>query len=74
MRNRLDNSGRTDALWGATVIELRSDLRRELADVQACMPDYLADAARRARSPKPVTGIATDGATFIGYQLVGHAR
>jgi hypothetical protein len=34
------------------------------------MPDYLADAARRTHSPRPVTGIATDGATFIGYQLV----
>jgi hypothetical protein len=33
------------------------------------MPDYLADAARRSRSSRPVTGIATDGATFIGYQL-----
>src|SRR5258708_6286637 len=52
------------------LIELKSDLRRELSDVQARMPDYLADAARRTSSPRPVTGIATDGATFIGYQLV----
>jgi hypothetical protein len=66
----LDNRGRIDTMWGATVIELKSDLRRELPDVQARMPDYLADAARRASSPRPVTGIATDGATFIGYQLV----
>ena len=67
----LDNSGRIDTMWGATVIELKSDLRREQADVEARMPDYLADAARRSRSKRPVTGIATDGATFIGYQLVG---
>jgi len=60
-------------MWGATVIELKSDLRRELADVQARMPDYLADAARRTHSPRPVTGIATDGATFIGYQLIDGA-
>ena len=66
----LDNRGRIDTMWGATVIELKSDLRRELPDVQARMPDYLADAARRTHSPRPVTGIATDGATFIGYQLV----
>ncbi len=66
----LDNTGRIDTMWGATVIELKTDLRRELADVQARMPDYLADAARRSRSPRSVTGIATDGATFIGYQLV----
>ncbi len=69
----LDNSGRIDTMWGATVIELKTDLRREQADVEARMPDYLADAARRSRSKRPVTGIATDGATFIGYQLVDGA-
>ncbi len=65
----LDRTGRIDALWGATVIELKSDLRREQRDVLARMPDYLADAAARSRSPRPVTGIATDGATFIAYAL-----
>ncbi len=65
----LDGSGRIDTLWGATVIELKSDLRRELDDVLARMPDYLADAASRSRSPRPITGIATDGATFIAYEL-----
>ncbi len=69
----LDNRGRIDTMWGATVIELKSDLRRELPSVLARMPDYLADAARRTRGPRPVTGIATDGATFIGYQLAGGA-
>jgi hypothetical protein len=69
----LDKSGRIDTMWGATVIELKTDLRREQADVEARMPDYLADAARRSSSKRPVTGIATDGATFIGYQLVGGA-
>ncbi len=65
----LDGSGRIDTLWGATVIELKSDLRRELPDVLARLPDYLADAAARSRSPRPVTGLATDGATFIAYAL-----
>jgi SAM-dependent methyltransferase len=65
----LDGSGRIDTLWGATVIELKSDLRRELPDVLARLPDYLADAAARSRSPRPVTGLATDGATFIAYVL-----
>ena len=65
----LDNTGRIDTMWGATVIELKTDLRRELPDVLARMPAYLADAARRSRNPRPVTGIATDGATFIAYQL-----
>ncbi|WP_428488525.1 N-6 DNA methylase, partial [Rhodopila sp.] len=62
-------SGRIDTMWGATVIELKSDLRRELDDVRARLPAYLADAASRSRSPRPVTGLATDGATFIAYAL-----
>jgi SAM-dependent methyltransferase len=65
----LDRTGRIDTMWGAAVIEFKSDLRRELADVLARMGDYLADAARRSSSPRPATGIATDGVTFIGYQL-----
>ena len=64
----LDNSGRIDTLWGATVIELKSDLRRELDDVLARMPAYLAAAAARSRSTRPVTGLATDGATFIAQR------
>ena len=67
----LDGSGRIDTLWGATVIELKSDLRRELPDVLARLPDYLRDAQARSRSPRPVTGLATDGATFIAYTLNG---
>jgi hypothetical protein len=65
----LDGRGRIDTMWGATVIELKSDLRRELGDVLARLPVYLADAASRSRSPRPVTGLATDGATFIAYAL-----
>ena len=68
-RYLLDNSGRIDTMWGATVIELKSDLRRELDDVLARLPAYLADAASRSRTARPVTGIATDGATFIAYAL-----
>jgi N-6 DNA Methylase len=65
----LDGRGRIDTMWGAIVIELKSDLRRELDDVLARLPVYLADAASRSRSPRPVTGLATDGATFIAYAL-----
>jgi hypothetical protein len=63
----LDGTGRIDTLWGAAVIELKSNLDREIGDVLARMPDYLSDAAARSPSPRPVTGIATDGATFIAY-------
>jgi len=65
----LDGSGRIDTMWGATVIELKSDLRKELDDVLARLPVYLADAAARSRSPRSVTGLATDGTTFIAYAL-----
>jgi hypothetical protein len=65
----VDRTGRIDTMWGATVIELKSDLRRERGDVLARLPDYLVDAAARSPSPRPVTGIATDGATFIAYVL-----
>ncbi|MFN5082428.1 MAG: hypothetical protein ACK5WW_03455 [Brevundimonas sp.] len=47
-RYLVDNSGRIDVAWGATVIELRSDLLREERDVVARMPDDLAPAALRA--------------------------
>ena len=67
----LDNSGRIDTLWGATVIEIKSDLRSEIGAVHARMPDYLRDAAERSRSTRPATGLATDGATFIAYTLRG---
>ena len=46
----LDGRGRIDTLWGATVIELKSHLGREEADVLARMPDYLRDA--EARHPR----------------------
>jgi methylase of polypeptide subunit release factors len=65
----LDSTGRIDTMWGSTLIELKSDLRRELGDVHARLPDYLRDAARRAASPRPMIGIATDGALFIGFEL-----
>ncbi|MBR0653930.1 N-6 DNA methylase [Roseomonas arctica] len=62
-----NRSGRIDTMWGAAVIELKSDLRRELPDVLARLPDYLADAQARAPGGRPPTGIATDGALFLAY-------
>ena len=63
----LEGRGRIDTLWGDTVIELKGDLRRELGDVLTRMPDYLRDATGRTRTA--ATGLATDGATFIAYEL-----
>ncbi len=61
--------GRADMLFGATVIELKSDLRRELDDVRARLPDYLAE--RERRTGRRYLGLATDGATFLAFERRG---
>jgi len=68
-RYLVDNSGRIDVAWGATVIELKTDLRREERDVVARMPDYLADATRSSAPGRTTVGLATDGATLLAYTL-----
>ncbi|HZS82240.1 MAG TPA: N-6 DNA methylase, partial [Stellaceae bacterium] len=60
-------SGRADMLFGATVFEFKSDLRREMGDVEARLPDYLRE--RERRTGRRYLGIATDGATFIAFEL-----
>src|SRR3954471_3746091 len=57
-RYLVDNSGRIDVAWGATVIELKTDLRREERDVVARMPDYLADASGRSAPGRTTVGLA----------------
>ncbi len=59
--------GRADTLFGSVVFEFKRDLRQELADVQARLPDYLTERERQTR--RRFLGIATDGATFIAYEL-----
>lgn len=61
--------GRIDALLGRTVFEFKSDLRREIRDVENKMPDYLAQ--RETETGSHFVGIATDGATFVPYELRG---
>ena len=68
-RYLVDNSGRIDVTWGATVIEFKRDLRREERDVIARMPDYLADVGRASAPGRTTVGLATDGATFLAYAL-----
>lgn len=58
--------GRIDALLGRTVFEFKSDLRREIRDVENKLPDYLAQ--REKDTGSHFIGIATDGATFIPYE------
>ena len=57
--------GRIDALLGRTVIEVKSDLRREPFETQ--LADYLKD--RRGVTGQVFVGIATDGASFSAWQL-----
>ncbi len=59
--------GRADMLLGATVFEFKRDLRQETGDVLARLPDYLKEYERR--TGRRYLGIATDGATFVAYEL-----
>ena len=68
-RYLVDNSGRIDVAWGATVIELKTDLRREERDVVARMPAYLADASRGSAPGRTTVGLATDGASLLAYTV-----
>jgi hypothetical protein len=58
--------GRADMLFGATIFEFKRDLRRELPDVQARLPEYLAE--RERQTGRHYLGIATDGASFVAYE------
>lgn len=63
--------GRADMLFGATVFEFKQDLRREMGDVLARLPDYLSE--RERQTGRQYLGIATDGATFVAFELRGGA-
>ena len=59
--------GRVDALVGRTVFEFKSNLRRERADAEEQLTRYLAE--REAATRERYVGVATDGATFVVYDL-----
>lgn len=59
--------GRADTLFGSVVFEFKRDLRQELQDVLARLPDYLGE--RERQTQRRFLGIATDGATFVAYEL-----
>ena len=59
--------GRVDALVGRTVFEFKSNLRRERSDAEEQLTRYLTE--REAATRERYTGVATDGATFIVYDL-----
>ena len=59
--------GRADTLFGATVFEFKRNLRHEMDDVQARLPDYLRE--RERQTGRRYLGIATDGASFVAFEL-----
>ena len=59
--------GRIDALLGRTVVEFKSDLRRERSDAESQLARYIAE--RESDSDDRYVGIATDGAEFVSYEL-----
>ena len=62
-------SGRLDALVGRTVFEAKSNLEKEIADVERRMPDYLSD--REREHGEPFVGIASDGRGWKVFDLSG---
>jgi hypothetical protein len=59
--------GRIDTMFGGTVFEFKRDLRQETADVERKLPDYLAE--REAQTGRKFLGLATDGASFVAYEM-----
>lgn len=59
--------GRIDALLGRTVIEIKSDLRREEADAEEQLARYLPE--REAATGHRYVGLATDGAKLVAYEM-----
>lgn len=59
--------GRIDALIGRTVFEAKSNLDREMGDVERKMPDYLFD--REREEGEPFVGIASDGLKWVVFEL-----
>lgn len=59
--------GRIDALLGHTVIEIKSDLRREQADAEDQLARYLPE--REAATKHKYVGLATDGAKLLAYEM-----
>ena len=59
--------GRIDALLGRTVLEFKSDLRRERGTAEEELTRYLTD--RQGATGHDYVGLATDGADFVVYFL-----
>ncbi len=61
--------GRIDALLGRTLFEFKTDLRREQRDAESQLPGYLSQ--RETETGTHFVAVATDGVTFVPYELRG---
>lgn len=61
--------GRIDALLGDTIFEFKRDLRRESGQACEQLERYLSE--RERVTGRRYLGIATDGASFVAYELRG---
>lgn len=59
--------GRLDALIGRTVFEAKTDLLKEMGDVERRMPDYLSD--REREEGERFVGIASDGLRWAVFEM-----
>jgi hypothetical protein len=64
---RIEVKSRTDALIGRTIFEAKSNLDKEWRDVEAKMPDYLAN--REAAEKERFVGVASDGLKWVVCEL-----
>ena len=60
-------NGRMDALLGRTIIEIKADLRREGQAAETQLTRYLPE--RERATGQRYVGLATDGATFVAYEM-----
>ena len=60
--------GRIDALWGRTIFEIKSDLKKEESDAVNQIKKYIQ--SKEAETREKYVGIATDGQKYIAYCLL----
>lgn len=64
---RIEVRSRIDTLFGDTVFEIKSDLRKERQDAESQLARYLGN--RETDTGRRFVGVAADGATFDAYEL-----
>ena len=60
--------GRIDTLWGRTIFEIKSDLKKEESDAENQIKKYIQ--SKETETREKYVGIATDGQKYIAYCLL----